>query len=595
MKIRNLTAAMVAAAVLAVAAPITGTLPAVGIVASAEELKEGDIFYAGINEEGNFNDILAFELGEWDYPETKGVDAFECQVKSDGTIKVSYYVLPATFNKLRGKTLTIPGSINGYAVSELGMMFSSSGCKKVVIPDTVKVIDKGAFMYGNFEEVEFVGDPQLELIDEQAFQDCRYLKTITIPASVETIGLAAFANTPQFGNDPNSLTSVNFAEGSKLKVIGEWAFQLQKSLETIELPDSLEKIADSAFLGCSALKKVEIPENVNEIGTSVFANADENDKQMSISEINVAEKNKNYKSVDGVVFTKDGTTIVEYPAAKSGKQYEIPEGVNTIADSAFSDCIELTSVTIPESVSTIEEDAFSGSSLTNINGEPGSYAETYANENGYTFNAAASDKEDEPDDTSKPEEDSDTSKPDDTSKPEKSDDTSKPEATEERFWYHRDLDMEDVEVGGTFPLDVEVDAKLDESSTDKRMVYDIRLIRDGKDYEPDGTVAVRIRVPDSMSDIADNLKVYHLKDGKYTNMNAESDQRGWLEFNTDHFSVYVLTAEELENADGSDSTSTPDKSEPDKGSPDTGVPAAAAAVGVLAIAGAVVMISRKKR
>ncbi len=520
MKIRNLTAAMVAAAVLAIAAPMTGVLPGVSVVASAEELKEGDIFYAGIDENGNFNGNIG-EADKWGH-DVDGVDAYHCTVKSDGTIKIAYTKIniASGIPALEGKTLTIPSSINGYTVSEIGYYedmetfsnFASSGCKKAVIPDTVKTIGIKAFSQSFcLEEVEFGSDSQLELILQEAFRDCRFLKSITIPASVETIDVAAFANTDLgesfLFSDTFSLTTVNFAEGSKLKVIGEAAFQLQKSIETIELPDSLEKIAAGAFYECTGL----------------------------------------------------------------------------------------TSITIPESVNTIEEEAFHNCSLTNINGEPGSYAETYANENGYTFNAAASDKEDEPDDTSKPEEDNDTSKPDDTSKPEKSDDTSKPEATEERFWYHRDLDMEDVEVGGTFPLDVEVDAKLDESSTDKRMVYDIRLIRDGKDYEPDGTVAVRIRVPDSMSDIADNLKVYHLKDGKYTNMNAESDQRGWLEFNTDHFSVYVLTAEELENADGSDSTSTPDKSEPDKGSPDTGVPAAAAAVGVLALAGAVVMISRKKR
>lgn len=557
----------------------------------AEDLKEGDIFYAGIDENGNFNGNISTEgFGGL------GVDAYHCTVKSDGTITVAYEKTTRVMRPaLQGKTLTIPDSINGYSVSELAYNytgeipagFAESGCSKIIIPDTVKTIGNNAFMESFYlEEVEFGSGSQLELIAQEAFRDCRFLKSITIPASVETIGVAAFANTtPRQGRmdaDTYSLTAINFAEGSKLKVIGGWAFQLQKSLEAIELPDSLEKLEQCAFLGCSALKKVEIPKNVSEIGGGVFSNADENDKQMSISEINVAKKNKNYKSVDGVVFTKDGKTIVKYPAAKSGKQYEIPDGVNTIVDSAFADCTELTSVTIPESVTTIEEDAFDGSLLTNINGEPGSYAETYANENGYTFNAAASDKEDEPDDTSKPEEDSDTTKP---------------ETTEDyKFWYYVDPDMQDVQVGGKFPSDVEVNARLDESSTDKRIVYDINLTRDGKNYEPNGTVEVRFLVPESMRDIDETLiKVYHLKDGKYTNMNAKPDQRGWLEFETDHFSVYVVTTEELDNVDGSDSTSTTDKGTPAKGSPDTGIPEAAAAVGVLALAGAVVLISRKRR
>ena len=78
----------------------------------------------------------------------------------------------------------------------------------------------------------------------------------------------------------------------------------------------------------------------------------------SFASINVASDNPVYASLDGVLFDKTFTTLIQYPPAKSGSSYTIPNTVTTIGDFAFMGNINLTSVTIPASVNRIGDHAF---------------------------------------------------------------------------------------------------------------------------------------------------------------------------------------------------------------------------------------------
>ena len=85
----------------------------------------------------------------------------------------------------------------------------------------------------------------------------------------------------------------------------------------------------------------------------------------------------------------DSVTTIAYAAFKECKKLKsitISDSVTIIGDYAFSGCKKLKSITIPDSVTAIGEGAFEGcgNSFT-IHGTAGSYAETYANENGHTF------------------------------------------------------------------------------------------------------------------------------------------------------------------------------------------------------------------
>ena len=105
---------------------------------------------------------------------------------------------------------------------------------------------------------------------------------------------------------------------------------------------------------CESLTSVNIPNTVTTIGNEAFSYCS------SLASISVASDNPNYIGIDGVLFNKDKTTIVAYPAVKDGSEYTIPNSVTTIGEGAFAECESLASINIPNSVTTIGEGAFSG-------------------------------------------------------------------------------------------------------------------------------------------------------------------------------------------------------------------------------------------
>ena len=143
--------------------------------------------------------------------------------------------------------------------------------------------------------------------------------------------------------------------------ISDSAFLYCKSLIRVSIPNSVTTIGDSAFSSCESLTSVEIPNSVTSIGESTFSNCD------SLINIEVASGNLNYSSNDGVLFNKNKSKLIQYPIGNQRTEYNIPNRVTTIGIGAFSYCESLTSVIIGNSVETIECSAFeSCSSLTYV-------------------------------------------------------------------------------------------------------------------------------------------------------------------------------------------------------------------------------------
>lgn len=137
-------------------------------------------------------------------------------------------------------------------------------------------------------------------------------------------------------------------------------FTACSSLKSINLPEGLETIGIQAFCDCDSQKTVTIPSSVNSIGFGAFEWCD------SLTEIKVKSNNAYFTDINGVLYNKDKTKILQYPKAKTQTSYIIPSSVTTVGRDAFEECENLKSIILPEKLTSIEESAFSSSGIKTI-------------------------------------------------------------------------------------------------------------------------------------------------------------------------------------------------------------------------------------
>ena len=244
------------------------------------------------------------------------------------------------------------------------------------------------------------GDP-VEKIDDEAFSSCYTLTDIYIPKTVTDIGHGVFTgcrslvsikvseDNPNYKSIDGNLYSkdgkvlIQYALGktereftipSGVTHIGDNAFSGSNHLKKIVLNDEITQIGSKAFYGCE-ISSIDIPASVTNIESQAFRMCAE------LASITVNENNANYKSIDGNLYSKDGTALIQYASGKVETALTIPStvktigdyacsssydltkvsieyGVTSIGDFAFSNCWELSIVVIPESVTSIGEYAF---------------------------------------------------------------------------------------------------------------------------------------------------------------------------------------------------------------------------------------------
>ena len=132
-----------------------------------------------------------------------------------------------------------------------------------------------------------------------------------------------------------SIDGVLFTKDGKTLI----TYPASKEESSYIIPIDVEEIEFDAFLDCKNLKSIEIDKN-----------------------------NNKYKSIDGVLFTKDEKTLITYPAGKEEQTYNIPIGVEEIEFDAFSGCTSLTSINFSQTVKKIRWSAFSNCiRLVNVN------------------------------------------------------------------------------------------------------------------------------------------------------------------------------------------------------------------------------------
>ena len=297
------------------------------------------------------------------------------------------------------KTVTLESGMT--KIAEL-LFYNCSSLESIVIPDSVTIIGDSAFY--NCKALTSVSLPDsLTEIESSAFRECTGLTSVMVPDSVTDMGTGVFANC-------TSLTNVTLPN-IRQNIVAS-TFEGCTSLEKIVLPETVTAIRDSAFKNCTALKEivwskapglieanafyncdalteVEIPTTVTSVGDQAFYDCD------SLTTVDFPDTvtkmgTKVFYDCDALTSVKLGSGITSIPASTFEhcdvlESIVIPRRVTTIGNSAFKDCVKFTSITIPRSVTSIGSTAFSYLNKLTIYGVAGTYAETYANDNGIKF------------------------------------------------------------------------------------------------------------------------------------------------------------------------------------------------------------------
>ncbi len=279
-----------------------------------------DINYAGTVAQWN-------EIYVADFHITKLPATIHCE---DGDIRTSSYCGSNIRWTLEDGVLTISGSGDMYNYQEdsyTPWYDQAESITSIVIEDGVTSI--GAFAFYNCKNITNIRIPDsVTVIQEQAFSSCSGLESITIPGSVT--------------------------------YIGDYAFSGCTGLEEVVISEGVERIGANAFSSCEVLESITLPSTIESLGRSYYSGeyAAVFTDCPKLKSIIVSEDNKAFSSDDGVLFSKDKSEIITYPAGKENTEYQIPNSVVTISYNAFMGCKKLQTVDIPDSVVKIKDKAF---------------------------------------------------------------------------------------------------------------------------------------------------------------------------------------------------------------------------------------------
>lgn len=294
--------------------------------------------------------------------------------------------------------LRIPSEIDGYKVTSIYELPELNHITRVEVGENVERIYEGAFS-GSLNIQEIILPDTIKYISDNAFENCISLKEINIPNSVTYLGKEVFKNCTSLKNIeiPGSvenilestfygcqnLETVILNEG--IITIGSSAFNYCKKVTSVSLPDGLTSIEMLAFANCTALKELSMPEGISNIDSLCFSGSGIEYFRLpaSITDfsdfpgyvfsncsnckgIYLDENNPSFFSDEnGVLYDKDKTRLLYYPAGSEMKEYIVPEGVTEIVAGAFGGesteappAHNLKKIVLPSTLNSVGEAAF---------------------------------------------------------------------------------------------------------------------------------------------------------------------------------------------------------------------------------------------
>ena len=292
------------------------------------------------------------------------------------------------------KQIELPGNIASIG----GSAFAGSGIESIKFPAGIKVIPSSLCL-GCDKLIEVELPPELTGIGDYAFYLCSSLPSVTLPSTLASIGSNAFsdcsslteaslpANLNSIGNGAfqktgllsmtipasisqldnstfdycEKLETLNMNEG--LTSIGRNCFRNCKSLKTLALPSSLNRLNSYAFSGCTALEEVKVESAYTYLGDYAFSGCS------SLTNVILPEGfsdvclgNNVFGGCKALSPLYNSTTFFYMPN-NGAESYNIPEGITTIAKSAFKGHETLKQIQLASTVNFLGEYAFSMSKI----------------------------------------------------------------------------------------------------------------------------------------------------------------------------------------------------------------------------------------
>jgi len=286
------------------------------------------------------------------------------------------FIDTGAFAKCRSLTsVEIPGSV----VELRSTFYLCDNLSSVFLNEGLTHLYSSVFSGCNLKEVSI--PDSVVYISGEAFDSCTALTSVTIGKGVATIGRLAFGNCTSLESFYVDKANAYFSSDSfgvlynkdKTKLIQcPGAYQ-----GNFEVPDSVTEIGPAAFAYCSDLTSVSLPSSVTKIDTGAFSYTygfaieggihyvRPTDAAAGISAIIVSEENTVFSGLNGVLYSKDKSVLLQVPSRYAG-QLVIPESVRVINENAVAFCSELTGLIIPNTVTEIEKYAFYACDLKTI-------------------------------------------------------------------------------------------------------------------------------------------------------------------------------------------------------------------------------------